>query len=475
MTESLGESIWDISSWRKDLSWKDEALRAYFDSLDFEDCLSKIMSLLNEYFESVYHNYQDQEEGSDIDFNCLDQLVFITEEYTYGHYYYHVSPIQELQMMETFCSYFQDNPLDPVRFFVFDCLFGIPMDNLDIQKGFIEHKMGLICKLASIAVGTRCGNVLNCVAVWMHTYGAHHKRAYTVACALVNDYCCVCPSATRALRDLIDVSPVFACQFAVSLADHYHDVMVSGLDEDKLPPPILVHIIATWVVEQPQFCAVRIPPLFLQLPSIHKCTRVAVDDKTSPFVLFPILKLVRWCIVEPLSKTKTISMDTDTDADDNLKVNKNGADNQHIFTAKQLVILSHAYSRLLYGFLNYISSQKKVEPPPSDNPDDLEPGELEEENELAELLSAADIMSYVVTFQKMTENRDDLTDDSTEESIDRFVQIIQLANYVGCITASPKKLLSLLQLLPSTPLLVKVMSAIKLKATKIVPVKAKKI
>ena len=143
---------------------------------------------------------------------------------------------------------------------------------------------------------------------------------------------------------------------------------------------MLIDIIADWIIEKPQFCAMRIPTLFLELPSIHNYERPDVD-KTAPFYLCPIFKLVRWCIQEPLMRNKEISRET---------------------PSKEKY--KDAYSKLLYGILNYISLQKKVEPPPPDDPDDLEPGELLEENEFVELLSKVDVINFVQTYLAMSEN-----------------------------------------------------------------------
>ena len=103
-----------------------------------------MVDLCNEYFEAVYTKYEEDEEGAEMQFSCLDILVLMMEEYIYGPFYEYVSPIQELQIMEIFCSYFQEKPLDPIRYFVFDCLFGLPVENLEIQKGL------MVCKLLFI-------------------------------------------------------------------------------------------------------------------------------------------------------------------------------------------------------------------------------------------------------------------------------------------------------------------------------------
>ena len=83
--------------------------------------------------------------------------------------------------------------------------------------------MNIMCKLTSMAIGTGCGNVLNCVAVWLHTYGSYHGHASKVAYSIVNDYCFICPKAIGAVKDLIDVSPVFAHQWLIALSNYYKE------------------------------------------------------------------------------------------------------------------------------------------------------------------------------------------------------------------------------------------------------------
>ena len=83
--------------------------------------------------------------------------------------------------------------------------------------------MSLMCKLSSMAVGTACGNVLNCIAVWMHSYGSQLGRGARVAYFIVNDYCYICPKAIDAVKNVVNVSPVFAYQFIVALSRHYVD------------------------------------------------------------------------------------------------------------------------------------------------------------------------------------------------------------------------------------------------------------
>ena len=138
--------------------------------------------------------------------------------------------------------------------------------------------------------------------------------------------------------------------------------------KNQIPPTLLMNVVADWIIEQPNFCAVKIPRVFLELPSIHKYVILPQD---SAFKLWPLFAFVEWCLLEPL-------------------VSKNNS--------------SVVYSMLHYGFLNYMSMQKKVQTVLTENSDDLEPGELLEENDGIELLSQSDVIYLVGKLQQMLDD-----------------------------------------------------------------------
>ena len=117
-------------------------------------------------------------------------------------------------------------------------------------------------------------------------YSKHQQegRGARIASTVVNDYCFICPSAMRAVRDLMNVSPVFAYQFIIALCEYYKkppDRRRDGADRDGddtrrdgevvtwnnggwcddglLPPSMLVDLIADWIIEKPDFCLLNIP------------------------------------------------------------------------------------------------------------------------------------------------------------------------------------------------------------------------
>ena len=342
-----------------------------------------------------------------------------------------ITPLQELSMLEILCSYFQNKPLDPVRYFVFDCLFGLPNETSELQKGLLGHKTTLMSKLTSMAVGTRCGNLLNCVAVWLHTYGSQNRRAAKVAFSVVNDYFLVCPEASGAVADLIDVAPVFAYQFLVALASYYKSQENDKSNKHNLPPTALIEIVSEWIIEKPRFCVVKIPALFLQLPSIHNFDFSRQDNL---FRFCPIFSTLHWCLLDPLVRKQ--------DKDDK----------------KSMV----AYSKLLYGFLSYISIQRKVEINKIDNPDDLEPGELsDEETGEVELMTKEDVAFLIHSLRLLLEKYTDVEDTMKKISVDRLVQVVQVSKWAGCTTTTIKDLKGYFIDIPKTTLLTSVLKSQK--------------
>ena len=146
------------------------------------------------------------------------------------------------------------------------------------------------------------------------------------------------------------------------------------LDDDKsdlIPPASLIEILATWIIEQPNFCAVKVPPVFLELPSIHK---FVYSDSEKNFDLCPVFSYIEWCLLEPL-----LRYTNSTDA----------------------VIKKKSYSMLHYGFLRFMSAEKNIEAMALDDSDgEIEPGELLEENDGVDLLKKSDILYLLNNFKK---------------------------------------------------------------------------
>lgn len=69
--------------------------------------------------------------------------------------------MQELQLLETLCGYFQEQSKEAVRQVVFSALFAPQGNKAD------DSRMALLGKLVSVAVAVGRVPVLECVASWL--------------------------------------------------------------------------------------------------------------------------------------------------------------------------------------------------------------------------------------------------------------------------------------------------------------------
>jgi len=153
------------------------------------------------------------------------------------------------------------------------------------------------------------------------------------------------------------------------------------------------------------------------------------------FRFCPILSTMRWCLLDPLVKKHTEEE-----------------------TKKSML----AYSKLLYSFLSYISMQRKVEINKIDNPDDLEPGELsDEETGEVELMTKEDVAFLIHSLRLLLERYANVDDSMKKISVDRLVQIVQVSKWAGCTSATIKDLKGYFIDIPKTTLLISVLKSQK--------------
>lgn len=143
----------------------------------------------------------------------------------------------------------------------------------------------------------------------------------------------------------------------------------------SIPHPLLIDIVASWLMEQPNFCLMKIPRIFLNLPSIHGFTGKHMNMH---FKFCPLLSLLEWCILEPVYAGNNLTVDEKQKS-------------------------RPAYSKLHYAFISFIASQKKFESRKYDSDsdsDDQEEGELLEDNEGIELFLKMDVIYLVQSLQE---------------------------------------------------------------------------
>ncbi|XP_010366056.2 uncharacterized protein C7orf26 homolog [Rhinopithecus roxellana] len=188
-----------------------------------------------------------------------------------------LNSLQELQLLEIMCNYFQEQTKDSVRQIIFSSLFSPQGNKAD------DSRMSLLGKLVSMAVAVCRIPVLECAASWL-------QRTPVVYCvrlakALVDDYCCLVPGSIQTLKQIFSASPRFCCQFITSVTALY------DLSSDDLIPPMdLLEMIVTWIFEDTRLILIT----FLNTP-------IAANLPIGFLELTPLVGLIRWCVKAPLA------------------------------------------------------------------------------------------------------------------------------------------------------------------------------
>ncbi|XP_040087182.1 uncharacterized protein C7orf26 homolog isoform X1 [Oryx dammah] len=188
-----------------------------------------------------------------------------------------LNSLQELQLLEIMCNYFQEQTKDSVRQIIFSSLFSPQGNKAD------DSRMSLLGKLVSMAVAVCRIPVLECAASWL-------QRTPVVYCvrlarALVDDYCCLVPGSVQTLKQIFSASPRFCCQFITSVTALY------DLSSDDLIPPLdLLEMIVSWILEDPRLILIT----FLNTP-------IAANLPIGFLELTPLTGLIRWCVKAPLA------------------------------------------------------------------------------------------------------------------------------------------------------------------------------
>ncbi|XP_070811083.1 integrator complex subunit 15 isoform X1 [Pituophis catenifer annectens] len=207
----------------------------------------------------------------------LEEFVFQALQERGGAQPKRLSAVQELQLLETLCGYFQEQSKEAVRQVVFSALFAPQGNKAD------DSRMALLGKLVSVAVAVGRVPVLECVASWLQRTPAVY--CVRLARALVDDYCSLGPGSVQTLQHIFSASPRFCCQFITAVA------MLYDLSSDELiPSPDLLEMIISWIFEDPRLILIT----FLNTPIV-----------TSPPIGFleltPLCGLICWCVKAPLA------------------------------------------------------------------------------------------------------------------------------------------------------------------------------
>ncbi|XP_031419573.1 uncharacterized protein C7orf26 homolog isoform X2 [Clupea harengus] len=192
-----------------------------------------------------------------------------------------LSCLQELQLLEIMCSYFQEQSRDGVRHLIFSALFGLQGNQVD------DSRMAMLSKLVSMAIAVGRVPILECAATWLQR--SHAVCCVRVARVLVDDYCKVVPGSAHTLKQVFNTSPAFCCQFITAVTALY-DLS----SEDLTPPPALLEMVVDWITEDPRLLLLT----FLNTPV------PAGSQSRGCLELTPLLGLLRWSVKAPLANQR---------------------------------------------------------------------------------------------------------------------------------------------------------------------------
>nr|XP_003230315.2 PREDICTED: uncharacterized protein C7orf26 homolog isoform X1 [Anolis carolinensis] len=191
-----------------------------------------------------------------------------------------LNSLQELQLLEIMCNYFQEQSKDSVRQIIFSSLFSPQGNKAD------DSRMALLGKLVSMAIAICRVPVLECAASWLQRTPA--VFCVRLAQALVEDYCSPMPGSIQTLRQIFSASPRFCCQFITAVT-----MLFDMSSDDLVPPPDLLEMVVSWIFEDPRLILIT----FLNTP-------IATGLPIGFLELTPLSGLIRWCVKAPLAYKK---------------------------------------------------------------------------------------------------------------------------------------------------------------------------
>ncbi|XP_015215558.1 integrator complex subunit 15 isoform X2 [Lepisosteus oculatus] len=188
-----------------------------------------------------------------------------------------MSSLQELQLLEIMCSYFQEQSKDAVRQVIFSALFSPQGNKAD------DSRMAMLGKLVSMAVAVCRVPILECAALWLQR--THAIYCVRLAKVLVDDYCSLVPGSVQTLQQIFSASPRFCCQFITAVT-----ALFDMSSDDLIPPNDLLEMVVTWIFDDPRLTLIT----FLNTP-------ISANLPVGCLDLTPLVGLVRWCVKAPLA------------------------------------------------------------------------------------------------------------------------------------------------------------------------------
>lgn len=403
---------------------------------------------------------------ADIPPEFLDELIFHQLDWQGNRR--HLTAIQELQLLDILCTFFQDCKNPTLFRQIFFRLFPLDLSPM-------SYRTQVLCKSVSLSIAANSATFLTCVAEWLgrdliaNSQDGHHLPALSNALArpIVQDYCLLQSSTPKGVVGLASTSPEFACFFVRAIAQMF-DMKGAPQYSFGSPPPSLLRVIADWLTENSAL--LRTP---LTLPPN------APPHRKQALLTGPIFGLLRWCVKAPLIEVacsrllKRIA--SEEAASNSATSSKKNA--SIIESATTQLTLTSVYSQLHLALLNCLMTQMEETGVTATTASSrvtgvharsaMEPFTTQQFAELAQELVTLDADTRrdhraVASLRSRSPDAMDAEDDDDAQSpetqtmtlcVDRLAQVIQVAKATNSLATQPGDLARIESILPSNSLL----------------------
>lgn len=185
--------------------------------------------------------------------------------------------VQQLQLIQVLSDYFTSDA-------DFNLLCSVFMIIFMVQGKDIEHKVAVLARLLSLALGLNLSNILNFGGVWVTQQEPTSTHSLSVASHLVQDYIVTQPGLCSALKHLPAQSPLFTANLIASIGELYSRVTTEGGSFTPAPKQV-VSLVTSWLRQSPALCQPSGSPGGASLPVTG----------TSP-----VASLLPWPVLAPL-------------------------------------------------------------------------------------------------------------------------------------------------------------------------------
>ncbi|GLV33957.1 uncharacterized protein CBL_11160 [Carabus blaptoides fortunei] len=314
-----------------------------------------------------------------------------------------LSSLQELQLLQVLCEYFESAGTEAVKNTVFLSLFG---------GSSLALRIKILCKLVSMSVCVPAPAVLHAAGIWMQQLGNTSAHSLQLAKSLVNDYFVFTPSAVSRLRTLPDSAPQFTANFLTAVAEIY---LTDKRTTFTPPPACLLETITQWVSDNYKLCTAA-QNIQSSLPS----------GAIQMAAITPLAGLLKWCILAPVHYVTSQYDSSSSLVSKTVKAQRNEDCQKHYAQLHLALLESLLETGPRTGPATAVCAQHLVTV--------IQPLQ----NQIAELLRLGKSIS---------------TEPALQISLDRLAQAIQVALATHCIYGNTQDLLNQLDQLPDNRLL----------------------